>query len=78
MARVQISVRIDKEVYDILKAIESEYGINLSTVVRIALSWFVPRFYLTLKKLELNEILKLEERIERLLREGLGGGAYHT
>jgi antitoxin component of RelBE/YafQ-DinJ toxin-antitoxin module len=77
MAKVQLCARIDNDVYSVLKAIEEEFGIPISTVVRLALSWFAPRLFLALKRLELEELLSLEKRLEDILKDGLRGG-YHT
>ncbi len=62
--KIYLGVRVDPDIHEILRRIKEEYGIEYSEVVRLALSWFTPRFYAALKRLELEMIMSLENELD--------------
>lgn len=79
-----VCFRIEERWVKLLNRIKREYGLDMSTTVRMAVYFFVPRLLEALKHLEVRAMVELLEaldenlykrlREELLRRAALGGG----
>jgi len=59
-----ICFRIEEKWVKLLNRIKREYGLDISTVVRMAVYFFVPRFLEALKHLEIRALIEIMETLE--------------